>query len=58
MTCPRCNKPANEERIRVKRDGSTIIRAIHDDGTKDHMFHEWSSVSDFMDRKDVKSRDR
>jgi hypothetical protein len=36
--CPRCDRDCTEERIRQRRDGSIVVRAIHEDGTKDHVF--------------------
>jgi hypothetical protein len=51
MKCVRCDKPCREERVRVRRDGSVVIRALHDDGSPSHQFSEWSSVSHFIYRK-------
>jgi hypothetical protein len=51
MKCVKCNKECREERVRVRRDDSVVIRAIHNDNSPDHTYSEWPSVSAFINRK-------
>lgn len=51
VKCLRCGLPCREERVRVRRDGSTVIRSMHEDGSPAHFFREWPSVSNFLYRK-------
>ena len=48
-TCVRCNKECVEG-VRVKRDGSVLILARHDDKSPSYSYYEWPSINAFVNR--------
>lgn len=48
--CVQCGKPCKEKHGKTKRDGSYIIKAVHDDGSPSHKYCEWPTLTAFFNR--------